>query len=1010
MNNGIIKGSLLATTIIAGLAVSAPAFAQVTGSAATATTAAQTPGSSVSQPPAQGQPQTTSSKDEQSGEAIIVTGSRIKRTTFNSPDPISVITRDEATQAGFNSTAQILQSTAVTGGTAQINDSYGGFVVDGGPGVNTLSLRGLGATRTLILLNGRRVAPAGSRGSVGSADLNVLPNALIDRIEVLHGGASSIYGSDAVAGVVNIITRKKLNGISIEAQQNFPQLGAGSSGRYSISAGHSAPRWSVEGSIEYYKRDRLTIGDVPSLRCGTQRYLNGEGTEPGSGDFIDPRTGQPKCFPLEEGGVTVNTIGTGAYRGSTVVLAPGVPAGYNGNCTRFRPNPAVTTGALPGYECVGGGSLSLNIRDTSSDATLRQDVVSPAKIYTGYLSGHYDLEALGDAQVYGSILVNRRKSEQDGQRQFTIDYPVNSPLIPAALRARPLNRTIGIRTFADYGIYKSSQQQDFVKASVGLRGKLPFKDWTYDVYAGKDWSDASYTFEQILADRLAQSLNVVADPTAPSGFSCRVTTGGCVAAPALSSSVIGGQFHNTPWFDYVTDDVTGTTKYRETTYSADFNGSLFPIWGGDIKAAIGAEYRKSSIDDTPSTDSIRGNLFGFSSSTPTRGKDSVYELYGELNVPILKNVSFAKELSLDGSARYTHYKSYGGQKTYKIGGIYAPTSFLTFRGSYGTSYRAPALFEQFLGATSGFLNSQTDPCTDLASQPNPLITQRCLAEGLPADFVQNSGVTVIGLGGAAAGLKAETSKNLTYGAIFQHNFGDAIGDFSFAGDYFDIKVNNGVAQLSASSILSQCYENPQRTFCDTPFITRTPYTGPGTGALSVVQSYVNIASDRARGMDFEARYARRIGPGKLRIGVQATRMLKRYNQTLPTDDIVNLVGLTANPKWSGELDTTYQVGNFNFRYGVDYIGHTDDAKYLAQFGFTPDTYDYKVKDYYLHSASIRYETKRFTLTLGMRNIFDKKPPKITTDNPLVNTVSNVPIQGGYDFLGRTFFVNTRVSF
>ena len=160
-------------------------------------------------------------------EKITVTGSRIVRDTFNSTSPVLVITRDETMMSGFNSTTAALQGTGVTAGGSQINNAFGGFVTDGGPGANTISLRGLGATRTLVLLNGRRVAPAGTRGSVGSADLNVFPTAVVDRIEVLKDGASSIYGSDAVAGVINVITKKNITGVTLEAQYNAPENGGG---------------------------------------------------------------------------------------------------------------------------------------------------------------------------------------------------------------------------------------------------------------------------------------------------------------------------------------------------------------------------------------------------------------------------------------------------------------------------------------------------------------------------------------------------------------------------------------------------------------------------------------------------------------------------------------------------------------------------------------------------------------------------------------------------------------
>src|SRR4249919_2379096 len=252
--------------------------------------------------PAVAQP--TSAASEKKDEAtelgaITVTGSRIARDTFNSVSPVQVITREESTLAGFASTASLLQGTAVTGGTAQINDAFGGFVVDGGPGVNTLSLRGLGASRTLILLNGRRVAPAGSRGSVGSADLNVLPNAMIDHVEVLKDGASSIYGSDAVAGVVNIITKSKLNELTVEAQYNVTEDGGGDETRYSLVWGQTGDRYDISASFEAYDRNELTLGDREWTKCNTDYRRNlAIGDFWGSADTIDPLTGKPKCYPI----------------------------------------------------------------------------------------------------------------------------------------------------------------------------------------------------------------------------------------------------------------------------------------------------------------------------------------------------------------------------------------------------------------------------------------------------------------------------------------------------------------------------------------------------------------------------------------------------------------------------------------------------------------------------------------------------------------------------------------
>lgn len=1014
----IVTSSALALTV--GLA--SPAFAQEATTTPPPCAADQTENCTPVEVAKPAQPAAQNSQEDE----IVVVGSRLRRDEFNTADSVQVLTRKETTQAGFVSTAEVLQSTAVTGGTSQINDSYGGFVVDGGPGVNTISLRGLGATRTLVLLNGRRVSPAGSRGAVGAADLNTLPAIITDRIEILNTGASSVYGSDAVAGVVNIVTRSKFKGFQVEAQALAPEVGNGSAYRIGAIAGFQKGGLDVLASFEYYQRDSLVMGDRKFTSCPTG-YYGTNGNDFGAGDFIDPRTGAVQCFPLENGGVTVNTIAIGGQvfeQGSIPdgALAPGVVSLAPANtefylCNRYRP---VTAGSgdpgVPGYECVGGSyydadanlisGMSLNIRDTRSRDALREDLISGAKTYTGYLQATYDTNVLGNAQIYASFLGSRRSSEQNGTRQLTIDYVPNSPLIPAELiAAGRVNSSIGVRAFTDYGLYNNRQTVDFYRLNGGVKGKMPY-DWRYDLFFGYSSSKSKYTTDLVLSDRINNSLRVVSDGNG--GFVCAnaaYRAAGCVAAPALTPAVVAGDYQNTDWFRYITEPVTGITKYKEKTVNLTVDGPLFRLPAGKVQAALGVEYRKASIDDTPDIESQNGNLYGFTSSTITRGSDSVWEAFGEVEVPILREQLF-HSLSLNASGRYTHYKSYGGGWTYKVGGSFAPIKAVSFRGSYGTSYRAPALYEQFLGASSGFLNQQTDPCYQLASVTNPLVRERCLAEGLPADFQQNNSVTVIGLGGAEAGLKSETSKALTYGVVITPPLG-SFADVSLSADYFNVKVANGISRLSAGQVLSQCYNDPQRTLCDTPFIRRTPYTGPGTGALTVVTSYINISDAKVSGIDFNARMAKQIGPGKLTFDAAMTKFIKRYDRTLPTDDIVNDIGMLENPKWTGTFDVNYGLKSWGFHYGVEWVGKTSSQSYAEQFGYDRDTYKLSTPDYFLHNASISYDTKEFGLTLGVRNLFDTSPPRITAD--WTTLVGNAPLYSGYDYRGRTFFLNVRAG-
>ncbi|MEO8383701.1 MAG: TonB-dependent receptor, partial [Betaproteobacteria bacterium] len=889
-------------------------------------------------------------KQEAKGQAvekITVTGSRIVRDTFNSVSPIQIITRDETTLSGFSSATDALQGTAVTAGGAQINNAFGGFVTNGGPGANTLSLRGLGATRTLILLNGRRVSPAGSRGSVGSADLNVLPSSIVDHIEILKDGASSIYGSDAVAGVVNIVTRKNLNGFVLDGQYNTTEGGGGEQKRLSVAYGGTGDNWYLTGSAELYGRKELTLGQRDWTSCQTdyrRTSVNGVVGAWGSADPIDPLTGKSKCFTITgtgNNGVTINTIGTGTIAGG-VGAAGSVGTSFN----RWRPNSSVTTG-LVGFEGVGGGANSLAVRDTFDKRMLQASLITPVDTKTAFVQGGYDIHALGNGEVYFEALVNNRKSYGNSFRQLSLDYARGSPLLPANLSATPVVQSaptlitngaaLQVRAFIGFGIYRTDAEVDYNKATAGLKGSLPWSDWTYDASFSQAKSDASYSFDQFLTNRLAQSLDVVASG---GGFVCRNTANGCVAAPALSTAVIGGVLPQ-QWLDFVYKKAdTGTTVYKESTANFNTGGTLFSMPYGKARGAFGAEYRRAEINDTPSDNMQTGNVYNFSSATITRGKDSVRELYGELEFPLLAGLKGAEELTANVSGRWTDYKSYGSDTTYKIGLLYTPIKSVTFRASEGTSYRAPALFEQFLGSTSGFLSATGDPCNNYASgDPTSVRSKNCASEGLPGNFNATSSIQSNTIGGAAAGLKAETSKNRTIGLVLQPALPAVFGDISFAVDYFDIKVDNGVSRVGTAGILTLCYNDPAFSsgggFCR--LVTRAP--AGSNRALIVNDSYINLSTDIVRGFDFTVRYNRTIGPGQLRVNALVTQYKEQSNRVFPTDPLLDSNGQLRAPKMTGTLDLNYKVKGWTAHYGLDWIDATDSYAFYQE---DPATSTYKL--------------------------------------------------------------------
>ena len=1019
------RAALLASAGLAVLAFSAPA-------------AAQDAGSNPPDCPDENQDgvcdsETTLSNADTSAETagtIVVTGSRIRRDEFSTIEPITVITSQEITQGGFASSTDALQSNAVTAGASQINNYYAGFVTDGGTGANTLGLRGLGPARTLILLNGRRLAPGGTRGSLLAADLNVLPTAIVERIEVLKAGASSVYGSDAVAGVVNIITDKQLTGLNLDFQVNAPAVGAGTSYRGAASFGVQADRLSLIGSIEYSKRERYSRNDNEWFDCPVAGYLTGEGTEFGSGDGVG-FDGSP-CFTLDNGGVTINTLGFSVVNDAGTALV-GVPVpdrrtGVIGTYNRLVPAPGVTGGAFPGFQGVDYYS-----RDTFDPAQEEEDLISPREVYTGFLAGTYELESLGNAEIYGEFLATRRKSESLLYRQLSLDYLRGSPLLPEQLRngyflnpnSTSSGRIVAARAFIGFGLTENKQNVDFVRAGGGLRGDLP-GEWRYDLYVGKSWNDATYEAESFLTDRLANSLLAVQNTDGSFSCASQASNPNCVAAPFLTADVIGGNLPQ-DFRDYILENTIGTTQFRETTFAASVDGPLFALPGGDVQLALGAEYRSQSINDQPDANSVNGNLYGLTAATPTVGKDNVKEFFGELYVPLLADRPFFENLALNGSLRYTDYDSYGSDVTYKIAGEWEMFPGVGVRGSYGTSYRAPALAEQFLGSTSGFASAGSDPCDQDGFPEDPAdynaqdrtIAANCAAVGIDvATYNQNSSVTVFRRGGAETGLSAETSTNWSVGAVVRPPLPTSIGTLSLSLDYFDIKVENGVADLAGGTILNRCYSDtnfdPNGGFCR--FVERD-----ANDRLTVTSSYVNLAEDIVKGYEFNGRFATDIGPGRFVLNAAVTRYTEQSSRLFPEEFLDDANGIVTSPDWVGNFDATYTYEGVTFRYGLDWTDG-DREKTYRYFAFDnvtgevdedllqeyKDNYLLEVEDYFLHHASVQLNVDNYELTFGVRNLLDTKPPSISAVG--FSSVGNAPLYSGYDYAGRTFFVNTAFKF
>ncbi len=1087
--------SLLFSTISIVAMTATPAFAQPTAPVDTAPEKTQE-GEAIppSSAPTNAEGQTAAQTPPATGGgAIVVTGSRIRRNNFNTPQNIDVLTRDDQVLAGARSPAETLQSATVTSGTSQVSGSFLGFLSDNGTGANTVGLRGLGSTRTLVLLNGRRLAPAGVGEQLIAADLNTLPTAVIQRIEILREGASSIYGSDAIAGVINVVTDTSINGITLDGFADNPLIGAGQTLRGSITAGKTFSRGHIMGSFEYKEDRGLDFGDRKDTRCARElAFVNGHEV----GQTLPHQPGTLRCYSLGPG----PTLGTPAGYGLGSFFIFGGPARisftdyYTGHPDIFGPPVAVAK-----------NQFDFNDRPDTNYNILDNTFLTPLKTYTAYVNGSYDLGALGDAELYGEGLFVRRKSHQystdridwlgnasgsgalpvqvygpdlyPGDRYFANNYPsVVSPFFPVSWSDAGLVLTNPL--YAPNFVPQNKQKVDFWRANGGVRGNLGLGDWRYDANVQISRTKGRDDRQVSTSEALTNILNAVVAPSGtPAEFTTTAIPGQFMAGQTFTcaSNVTNGAYNGGtcqplnifdpnvflngaitpqqiaylyPWLNYT------KTKYKQETFALNFDGTLFSLPGGDVKSAVGFEYRRDHIDDRPGAERSAGLIYRYGTAAQTKGSDNVKEAYAEIDLPFFRDRPFLNLLELDVSGRYTDYKSYGSGWTYHAGAQWAPVAAIRFRGNYGTNFRAPNLYEQFVANQIGFQPNSLDPCDLFAqkSSPGNALYDNCLADLTVAfggnqaaalNYGGQGGGFIVNTTGGAGIVHAEKAK--TWGAGVVLTVPKRIADFTLAVDYWNIRVNDEVAVLGAQNILLFCYDTdtyggtfgPDNPYCALKGarfdVNNAPFVNAVGNLVSLQNPYLNIASQKARGIDFDARYAARFFGGQFSTQLQATRMLKQSVVNFPGGQVndfngtLGYPGAGAGPKWSGALDTRFKTGGFTFRWGVNFIGKMSSQQFATQAYRKDDgtvcpggagpgcflvDYDFKVPNYFEHSASVQYLWPRIgELTIGVNNLFDKDPPTISNDN--VNPYGrfgNFFANSGYDYRGRSIWVNVTRSF
>lgn len=1009
------KGSLLRSTVLAGFAATAfagaPGFAQ----------------------DAEEDEQEEQEAEQRGGDRIVVTGSLLRRDEFNSSSPIQVITAETASLEGLLDTSEILQESSIAAGSTQINTQFGGFIVNGGPGVNTVSLRGLGAQRTLLLFNGRRFGPAGVEGRVGAVDLNTIPQSVVQRIEILKDGAGSIYGSDAVAGVINVITRTEVDSPELTFSTSLPLEGGGESYTIDGVAGYSFDRGFITASASYNRIERLQRADRDYFSCPVD-YVFDQNT----GERIDrielnptsDNQGNFKCF---NSGV-VNAVDVFAGGTRRLIIDPAWATLPGGNYFEgFRARGG------DGFFTQGGATIGGNETDTDDRRLREQDILPQTERLSIYLTGEYDV---GFANLYGELLYNNRQTNQVRNRQF---FPWSGNPLAFGAGAFGTNAfmqgvnndfTLG----GDFGPafyarpialipFNTSVDIDYFYGVVGANGQIGpnagfLSDWSWDMHLSHSISDGEYTRDTVdvrnVVDIFDPRSDIVHELDASGNVVCRRLSDGssCPAINYFSTDFMAGNLTQEE-YDFLFPTDTGNTEYTQTLFNAVITGEAFELPAGPLGVALGVEYRRSEIDDQPGPLSFNNNQWGLTSAVNTSGVDELYEIFGEAEIPIVAGQPFFEELTLNVSGRVFDYDLYDADSVYKLGLNWQIHPVLRARATFGTSYRAPALYELYLGNQTGFVGQGIDPCIEWGESTNENIRANCAAEGIPDDYAGIGSSALVVSGGGAGVLQPETSEALTAGIILT----PTTLNLSIALDYFEIEVNDQVSQLSSGAILGGCYAGTvfPNSFCD--LFDRNPATDP-TAAFNITEvrsSFINVNQQLTEGLDVTLRYEHEFDFGELSYDLQGTWTFTDQVDTFTgvdgfeTDEFNGTIG---DPDFVAQSNLRFIRGDWTFSWFTDFVSRMSNEQFFAdgalgvfdnQNGRQTAVFKRFTEPYFQHGASVRYRGADWVATAGVTNIFDEHPPAVSTgaDNRLgVSSLSATQ----FDLRGRAAFLQVSKSF
>jgi outer membrane receptor protein involved in Fe transport len=934
----------------------------------------------------------------QAVDEVLVTGSRIARRDYEANSPIVTVGGDDIERTGEVSLEMSLQQLPQL--TPDMNATVP-LLSNGGRA--QLSLRGLGAGRNLVLLDGRRMV---SSDLTGNIDINTIPSTLVESVEIITGGASAVYGSDAMSGVINFKLKDDFEGLEVDAQYNQSFRGDAGQQQYGITAGSSFSegRGGAVVHLNVMKRDLI---------------LNG------SREFFD-NANQAVGLPQGRYLVSVNNLPTQAAMDqvfSQYGVAPGTVArtrnlGFNDDNTLFP-----TTGTIVNYQGPQRPYVIVGPTSVVHAAGQYISLVQPLDRYGVF--GKLDYDVAENVQFYAQFNFSRNDVETTaGPTQITVDISPDNPFVPDDLRTILASRPnpdapfqfskvlgeVGLRTFG----YRFTNWQ----LVSGLRGELPFaSDWSWDVFGSYGETSSRFATLGNTDGDFIETLTL-----APDGGASRCTGG--LDLFGFNNGVIQTNTISADCAALLRRQPKEETNTEAKEILASVAGSLGKLPAGDIQIAATAGYRSYGYEFRPDTLSfVELPEGGTDFSVYTIAQDSLKDVSLEVLLPILRDKPGAQLLNINVAGRYSDYDSTGGTSTYKADIEWQPLSDLRFRGGYQRAYRAPNPAELYGGAQTvrsnlGSPPAGGDPCDvrgQLRNGPNAAAVRAlCIGVGLPevlADTYQFLANTVGGQRVGNPEVEAEMADSYTLGVVWARPLGAANVRMSL--DYYDIEISDAISAVPLEVILNKCYnvDGSNPTLDPNNFFCRLHARSPETGNIQNAQlSNLNLGGFRTRGYDLATDLRFDVGAGTLGVNAVINYVDRWDRKVLPDDDWESVNGAVTptagnplqplSPEWRGLLSISYDRDPFRVGTRVRYIDSMIDVAALT----SPDTAPPGVEAYtYVDvDASVRL-LDTLNLRAGIINAFDKDPP-------IVRGTPGVTNPATYDTIGRRFYVGLTATF